>query len=94
MLTYTSGGSSQIQMTDQQDILRYLFSTYLCEGSLDTCLMSISRFSLQDNVTLRLLKLYLYIADVVEGAGHKAKRLVLQCINGVSSNPVEQRTII
>ena len=33
---------------------------------LDTCLMSISRFSLRDKVTLRLLKLYFYIADVVE----------------------------
>jgi hypothetical protein len=32
---------------------------------LHTCLMSISRFSLRDKVTLRLLKLYL-IADVVE----------------------------
>ena len=29
---------------------------------------------------------------VVYDAGHKAKRLVLQCINGVSSNPVEGRT--
>ena len=28
--------------------------------------MSISRFSLRDKVTLRLLKLYFYIADVVE----------------------------
>ena len=28
------------------------------------------------------------------GAGRKAKRLVLQCINGVSSNPVEARTKI
>jgi hypothetical protein len=28
--------------------------------------MSISRFSLRDKVTLRLLKLYSYIADVVE----------------------------
>ena len=33
---------------------------------LDTCLISISRFSLRDKVTLRLLKLYFYIADVVE----------------------------
>jgi hypothetical protein len=30
--------------------------------------------------------------DVVEGAGHKAKRWVLQCINGVGSYPVEGRT--
>ena len=29
---------------------------------------------------------------VVWGAEHKAKRLVLQCINGVSSNPVKGRT--
>ena len=28
------------------------------------------------------------------GAGRKAKRMVLQCINGVSSNPVEGRTKI
>jgi hypothetical protein len=33
---------------------------------LDTCLMSISRYSLRDKVTLRLLKLYFYKADVVE----------------------------
>jgi hypothetical protein len=32
--------------------------------------------------------------DVVEGAGRKAKRMVLQCINGASSNPVEGRTKI
>ena len=29
---------------------------------------------------------------VVKGAGHKAKRLVVPCVNGVSSNPVEGRT--
>jgi hypothetical protein len=29
---------------------------------------------------------------VIKGTGHKAKRLVLQCINDVSSNPVERRT--
>jgi hypothetical protein len=32
--------------------------------------------------------------DVVEDAGRKAKRMVLQCINGVGSNPVEERTKI
>ena len=31
---------------------------------------------------------------VVQGAGRKAKRMVLQCINGVGSNPVEGRTNI
>ena len=30
----------------------------------------------------------------VAGAGRKAKRMVLQCINGVGSNPVEERTKI
>ena len=32
---------------------------------LDTCFMSISKFSLRDKVTLRLLKLHFYGADVV-----------------------------
>jgi hypothetical protein len=32
--------------------------------------------------------IYIYGVDVVEGAGRKAKRMVLQCINGVGSNPV------
>jgi hypothetical protein len=31
---------------------------------------------------------------VVKVAGRKAKRMVLQCINGVGSNPVEGRTQI
>ena len=31
---------------------------------------------------------------MVEGAGRKPKQMVLQCINGVSSNPVEGRTKI
>ena len=34
--------------------------------TLTTCLKSISRFSLRDKVTLRLLKLHFYGADVVE----------------------------
>jgi hypothetical protein len=29
-----------------------------------------------------------------KGAGRKAKRMVLQCINGVGSNPAEGRTKI
>ena len=41
---------------------------YICiiYTRLNTCLMSIPRFSLRDKVALRLLKLYFYIADVVE----------------------------
>ena len=31
---------------------------------------------------------------MVKGAGRKAKRMVLQCIIGVGSNPVEGRTKI
>ena len=40
--------------------------------------------------------LYIYsgCSRVVKGAGRKAKRMVLQCINGVGSNPVEGRTKI
>jgi hypothetical protein len=63
--------------------------------STHSCLMSISRFSLQDKVTLRQLKLYFLYSgcgQVVYGAWYKSKRFVLQCINGVSSNPVEGRT--
>jgi hypothetical protein len=43
--------------------IKYICTIYT---RIDTCLMSISRFSLRDKVTLRLLKLYFYIADVVE----------------------------
>ena len=41
---------------------------YICtiHTRLDTCRMSISRFSLRDKVTLLLLKLHFYGADVVE----------------------------
>jgi hypothetical protein len=52
---------------------------------------------LREKVTLRLLKL-LFLGSgggrVVYGAGRKAKRILLQCINGVGSNPVEGRTSI
>ena len=38
---------------------------------------------------------YIYgCGRVVQDAGRKAKRMVLQCINGVGSNPVEGRTNI
>ena len=47
--------------------------------------MYISRFSLPDKVTLRSLKSSIFIwsgcGRVIYGAGHNAKRLVLQCIN-------------
>ena len=42
--------------------IKYICTIYT---RLDTCLIFISRFSLRDKVTLRLLKLYFYIADVV-----------------------------
>jgi hypothetical protein len=45
--------------------------------------------NLYKSSTSCLLNIYIYGVDVVEGAGRKAKRMVLQCINGVSSNPVE-----
>ena len=43
--------------------IKYIWTIYT---RLDTCLMSISRLSLRDKVTLRLLKLYFYIAHMVE----------------------------
>ena len=44
----------------------------------------------QDNTsTIEAIFLYSGCGRVVEGAGHKAQRLVLQCINSVSSNTVE-----
>ena len=42
--------------------------------------------------TIEAIFFYCGCDRVVQGAGHKAKRLVLQCINGVGSNPVEGRT--
>jgi hypothetical protein len=43
--------------------IKYICTIYT---RLDTCLMSISRFSLRNKVTLRSLKLHFYGADVVE----------------------------
>jgi hypothetical protein len=43
--------------------IKYICTIYT---RLDTCLVSTSRFSLRDKVTLRLLKLYFNIVDVVE----------------------------
>ena len=44
---------------------------------------------------LRMKRLEISLVNVIaHGAWHKAKRLVMQCINGVSSNPVEGRTKI
>ena len=45
-----------------------ILSIYICTiyTRLDTCLMTICRFSFRDKVTLRLLKLYFDITDVVE----------------------------
>ena len=49
--------------------------------------------NLYKSSTSCLLNIYIYGVDVVEGAGRKAKRMVLQCINGVSSNPVEGKNL-
>ena len=43
--------------------IKYACTIYI---RLDTCLLSISSFSLRDKVTLWLLKLHLYGADVIE----------------------------
>jgi hypothetical protein len=63
----------------------------------NVCLMSISRFFLPDKVTLRLFKLHFYGVDVVEWSRAidiRQSNFLLQCINGVRSNPVERRTQI
>ena len=43
--------------------IKYIWTIYT---RWDTCLMYISRFSLREKVTLRILKLHFYGADVVE----------------------------
>ena len=57
--------------------------------------MSIHRFPLRNKVTLRLFESISFLNSlydrVVLGAGHKAKRLMLQWINGFSWNSVEKR---
>jgi hypothetical protein len=58
--------------------------------------MSISRFPLRDKVgntsTIEAPTLWSRCGRVVYGAGHKAERLFLQCINGLPSYPVDGRT--
>ena len=44
--------------------------------------------------TIEAIFLYSGYGRVAQDVGHNAKRLVLQCINGMSSNPVEGRTKI
>ena len=74
-----------------------ILSIYVPSTHAYTRLTSIPRFALREKVTLRLLKL-LYLGSgcgrVVKSAGRKAKRMALQCFNGVGSNPVEGRTKI
>jgi hypothetical protein len=68
--------------------IKYICSIYT---RLDTWLMSISRFSLREKnntSTIEAIFLYSGCGRMIYGTGHKAKWLVLQCINGVSSNPV------
>ena len=64
----------------------------------DTCLMSISRFSLRDKVTLRLFKIYFDIVDVAEWSRELDIRLSYWCCSismvFTSSNLVEGRTKI
>jgi hypothetical protein len=56
--------------------IKYISTIYT---RLNTCLMSISRFSLRDEVTLQLLKLCFYIADVVEWSRALDIRLINWC---------------
>jgi hypothetical protein len=75
--------------------IKYICTTVTIYTRL--CLMSIPKFALRDKVTLRSLKLLFKGVDVVEWSRALDVRLsewCLQCINGVSSNPVEGRTKI
>ena len=66
-------------------ILQIAALSHMCtKNGLISIGMIIISFALR-NITLLLL---------VQGAGRKAKRMVLQCINGMGSNPVEGRTKI
>ena len=58
-------------------------NNYICTiyTRLDTCLMSSSRFSLWDKVTLRLMRRIFYIADVVEWSRALDIRLSDWCCN-------------
>jgi hypothetical protein len=56
--------------------IKYICTIYT---RLDTCLMSISRISLRDKVTLRQLKLYFNIANVVEWSRALDIRLYQWC---------------
>jgi hypothetical protein len=63
------------------DCCQYHNIKYICTiyTRLDTCLMFTSRFSLRDKVTLRLLKLHFYGADVVEFSRALDVRLIDWC---------------
>ena len=53
-----------------------------------------SNWCIKRRFSSEVVYIYIYGVDVVEGAGRKAKRMVLQCINGVDLNPVQGRTQI
>ena len=56
--------------------IKYICTIYT---RLDTCLMSISRLSLRGKVTIRLLKLYFNVVDVVEWSRALDMRLSEWC---------------
>ena len=62
----------------------YLLFLFVCTESLTLVSDPTSRLSLGSYVGYFFRR-----GRVVQGAGRNAKRMVLQCINGVSSNPVE-----
>ena len=76
----------------------YIYSTR-CEHPIYFTTLSTTA-PLHIDIFTAIFQLYIYIyigsgcSRVVQGAGRKAKRMVLQCINGVGSNPVEGRTKI
>jgi hypothetical protein len=61
-LSYTILKNCCVRLRSNYNI-KYVFTIWT---RLNTCLMSICRFSLRDKVTLRLLKLHIYGAVIVE----------------------------
>ena len=82
----------------REQILQYLETTATSSSRpLDLMVIpcsSMTLFFLLRVVTSRPEENHISLMSCENGAGHKAKRLVLQCINGVSSNSVEGRTNI
>ena len=96
MKKYVYSGCGQVVQGTGHKAKRLVLEFKSCQGKNKN--VSAQRSNSNTNTVWINFQTYIYIGGgcgrVVQGAGRKAKRLVLQCINGVSSNPVEGRTKI